>query len=138
MEIVYRSDRPLTAEELRDVLVRSTLGERRPIHDMECMKGMAELGSPLFVTAWAGSRCVGFSRSLTDYSFACYLSDLAVDTAFQRHGIGRRLIDETQKLLGPHCKIILLAAPAAADYYSHIGFEHTPRCWVLQRDKRCV
>lgn len=138
MEITYRNDRPLSAQELRDVLIGSTLGERRPIDDPDAMKGMAENGAPLFVTAWSGSRCIGFARSFTDRVYACYISELAVDTEFQKLGIGRRLIDETQALLGPHCKIILLAAPAAADYYSHIGFESHPRCWILPRDKRCI
>lgn len=136
MTIHYRTDRTLTADELRDVLVRSSLGERRPIDDPDCMKGMVTNGPLLFATAWDGERCVGFARSLTDYVFACYLSDLAVDASCQKMGIGRRLIDETQKLLGPHCKIVLLAAPAAAEYYPRIGFDAHPRCWVLTREKR--
>lgn len=41
----------------------------------------------------------------------------------------------TQQQLGPRCKLILVAAPAANDYYPQRGFTHNPRCWILERDK---
>jgi predicted N-acetyltransferase YhbS len=89
----------------------------------------------LLVTAWDRHTLIGVARSLTDFTYACYLSDLAVDQAYQRQGVGKQLIALTQQQLGPHCKIILLAAPAASDYYPQIGFTHHPRCWILERDK---
>jgi ribosomal protein S18 acetylase RimI-like enzyme len=89
----------------------------------------------ILVTAWDGDKLVGVARTLTDFHYACYLSDLAVDEAYQRRGIGKRLIAVTQEQLGPNCKIILLAAPVANDYYPKIGFDHNPRCWILERDK---
>jgi ribosomal protein S18 acetylase RimI-like enzyme len=129
--IQYRINQPISAAEFIDVLKRSTLAERRPIGDLECMQAMLDHGN-LLVTAHAAERLVGFSRSVTDFQFCCYLSDLAVDTAFQRHGIGKELIRLTHAQLGRHCTLILLAAPAAVDYYPHIGFEHHPQCWVIK------
>ena len=85
----------------------------------------------LLVTAWDGDLLVGVCRSMTDFHFACYLSDLAVDEDYQSLGIGRELMRMTQQQLGPRCSLILLAAPAANDYYPHVGFENNPRCWVL-------
>ncbi|MEP6655344.1 MAG: GNAT family N-acetyltransferase [Myxococcales bacterium] len=128
--IEYRSDRALSADEFTGILVRSTLGERRPLNDRACIEGMVR-NSNLMVTAWEGGTLVGVARSVTDFSYACYLSDLAVDVRYQRTGIGRALVQHTLKRLGPRCKIRLIAAPAAADYYRQIGFVHNERCWEL-------
>lgn len=133
----YAVDRPVDVAQFRDLLVRSTLGERRPIDDARCLEGMLR-HADITATAWDGEKLVGVSRSLTDWTYSCYLADLAVDAAYQRAGIGRQLIDLTQRQLGPLCKIILLAAPAAAEYYPRIGFEHNPRAWLLERDKRVI
>ena len=133
--IAYKSDTALTPVQFIDLLRRSTLAERRPVDDPETIAGMVA-NADLTVTAWDGERLVGVARSVTDFTYCCYLSDLAVDAAYQRQGIGVALIDRTQAQLGPQCKLILLAAPAAADYYAHIGFTHHPRCWILDRDKR--
>ena len=130
----YTLDAPIDTDRFRDLLVRSTLGERRPVDDRDCLRGMLD-NTDILATAWEGEVLVGVSRSLTDWHYSCYLADLAVDVAYQRHGIGRRLIDLTQQQLGPRCKIILLAAPAANDYYARIGFEHNPRAWLLERSQ---
>ncbi len=73
---------------------------------------------------------------MTDFHYACYLSDLAVDQEHQGRGIGKRLQAITQEQLGPRCKLILVAAPAANSYYERLGFAHNPRCWVLDREGR--
>ena len=86
------------------------------------------------MTAWDGDTLVGLSRSMTDFYFACYLSDLAVHEDYQKQGIGKKLQSLTQKELGPRCKIILLAAPGASHYYEPLGFVYDDRCWVLPRD----
>jgi predicted N-acetyltransferase YhbS len=74
---------------------------------------------------------VGISRSLTDFSYATYLADLAVRESHQRRGIGKELIRLTQQASAP-ASIILLAAPAAEQYYPHIGFAHHPQAWILR------
>lgn len=127
--LTYSSDRTVKPDEFKGILVRSTLGERRPVADDEMMKGMIE-NSNLVITCWDGDRLVGISRSVTDFFYCCYLSDLAVDISYQNQGIGKKLIEETSKRLGDLCKIILLSAPAAVDYYPHIGFEKHPQAWT--------
>lgn len=129
--LTYSSDRTVTPDEFKDILVRSTLGERRPVADDEMMKGMIK-NSNLVITCWDGDRLVGISRCVTDFFYCCYLSDLAVDVSYQNQGIGKKLIEETSRLLGNSCKIILLSAPAAVDYYPHIGFENHPQAWIRQ------
>jgi predicted N-acetyltransferase YhbS len=90
-------------------------------------------GGNLTVTAWDGDLLVGISRSITDFHYACYLSDLAVDIAYQNKGIGRKLIALTQDKLGPLCNLILLSAPSAAEYYPRVGFSKHPSAWILNR-----
>lgn len=134
-DIRYSVTDAIDVAQFRDVLVRSTLGERRPLDDHDCLHGMLQ-HADILATAWDGATLIGVSRALTDWHYACYLSDLAVDVAYQRRGIGKQLIDLTQRQLTPPCKIILLAAPAAKDYYGRLGFEHNPRAWMLDSDNR--
>lgn len=135
MDIEYKINASVSVDQFIAVLRASTLGERRPVEDRGCMEGMLK-NSNLTVTAWEGGRLVGIARSLTDFHYACYLSDLAVDKKHQNGGIGKRLQIITQEQLGPRCRLVLIAAPAANTYYAHLGFANNPRCWVLERDRR--
>lgn len=130
MAISFKVNHPVTTDQFIDLLESSTLGERRPIQDRECMAGMV-VHSNLIVTAWDEDLLVGIARSVTDFHYACYLSDLAVHQGYQRSGIGKRLQSLTQAQLGSRCKLILIAAPAANSYYGQIGYTHNDRCWVL-------
>ncbi|WP_372780341.1 GNAT family N-acetyltransferase [Litorivivens sp.] len=131
MSISYRVNQSIPVVKFIDLLERSGLAERRPVADRECIQGMLN-GANLLVTAWDGIRLVGVSRSLTDFHYACYLSDIAVDRDYQHQGIGRELIRMTQKQLGSKTRLILLAAPLAQDYYPKLGFTLHDRCWVLE------
>jgi len=130
-DVVYTVHDAMTPDEFVAVLNASTLGERRPVDDPECIRGMVE-HADLVVTARVDGRLVGVARSVTDFNYCCYLSDLAVDRAFQRRGIGRELIDRTRGAIGPHCHLILLAAPAAVDYYPHVGFTRHDSAWIIR------
>jgi len=134
MSIEYKINTPVSADQFIELLCESTLGERRPINDRECMEGMVN-HSNLMVTAWLGDKLIGIARSMTDFYYACYLSDLAVHKDHQKKGIGKKLQAITQEQLGPQCKLILVAGPAANSYYKHIGFTNNQRCWVLDREK---
>ena len=131
--IEYRDNATITAEQAIDLYKRSTLGERRPIHNVRTFEAMLK-NANLTVTAWDGEALVGISRSLTDFAYVAYLADLAIDQEYQRSGIGKQLIEETKCRLGPECMIVLLAAPKANEYYEHIGFEHNPRAWTLKNN----
>ena len=134
MTIEYKVNAPVTTDQFIGLLLSSTLGERRPVEDGECMAGMID-NSNLIVTAWDDDNLVGIARSMTDFHYACYLSDLAVDRKYQRNGIGKKLQILTQEQLGPKCKLLLVAAPGANSYYEHVGFTNNPRCWILNRDQ---
>lgn len=116
MSIEYQINKPITAEQFVELLQKSTLGQRRPIDDMQCMKGMVE-NSNLTITAWDGGELIGIARSMTDFHYVCYLSDLAVHEKYQKQGLGKRLQVLTQQQLGEKCNLILVAAPGAHSYY---------------------
>ena len=128
-DIEYQVEHDLDAGEFRELLIASTLGERRPIDDPERILAMVK-NANLIVTARHQQRLVGIARSLSDFVYATYLSDLAVHQQYQKMGIGKELIRQT-KLAVPQSKVILLAAPAAIQYYPHIGMTPFEYCFLL-------
>lgn len=132
-EIAYRLEPELTADEFVDVLRRSTLAERRPVKQREAIERMLKHASVIATARTSAGLLVGVSRALTDYGYATYLSDLAVDEAYQRQGIGRELIRRTHEAAGLETTLILLSAPKARDYYPHIGMERHDSCWIIPR-----
>lgn len=134
MNIYYDASRKITEAEFVDLLNRSTLGERRPVDDPKSITAMLRHAN-LLCTAWDGDKLVGVARSLTDFEFCCYLSDLAIDEAYQKRGIGKELIALTKSRLGNKAKIILLAAPKAEGYYPKIGFDAHHSAWILSAER---
>ena len=65
----FTTNEAVSADSLRDILLRSTLGERRPVDDIRCLQGMIEQ-SNLIVTAWEDQLLVGIARSVTDFHYA--------------------------------------------------------------------
>ena len=117
--------------EVLDVYRSSGLGERRPIGDAEIFRAMMR-NANLIVTCRIDGALAGIARSISDFSYVTYLSDIAVSLPYQRSGIGRALIDATRKE-APQAKIVLLSAPAATEYYPHIGFSAHNSAWVLNQ-----
>jgi GNAT superfamily N-acetyltransferase len=132
MTVTYQREPTLSPQEFIDVLVRSTLAERRPIRDLNTIQAMLK-HADVILTARSEGLLIGVSRALTDFAFCTYLSDLAVDQQFQRQGIGRELIRRTHEAAGRHTTLILLAAPKAQTYYPHIGMTRHESCWVIPR-----
>ena len=120
----------MNLDEAIDLYIASTLGERRPVHDRARMEAMLRHAN-LTITAWDGELLVGIARALSDFSFVTYLSDLAVRVSHQKMGIGRELMRRVQSAGGPDAKLLLLAAPAAENYYPRVGFTHHPQAWIL-------
>ena len=87
----------------------------------------------LLLSAWVDNQLVGLARSLTDYAYCCYLSDLAVDKQYQGLGIGKELVQRTQAIIGDEVSLILLSAPDAMSYYPTLGFEPAGNAYVIRR-----
>lgn len=132
MPMVFSVEPTLSAEESQSILRASTLAERRPAQDLDRLDKMLR-HADLVMTARDAGRLVGVARAITDFSYCCYLSDLAVDAQYQRQGIGKRLIEETHRAAGQDTTLILVAAPAAETYYPRIGMKHLSSCWAIPR-----
>ena len=133
MNTLYAIEDHLTADEYIDVCRKS--GLNRPVDQRGRVERLLK-HSNLFVTARQEGRLVGFARSLTDFCFACYLSDLAVDRACQGQGIGKRLIEETKKAAGGELTTtLLLSAPTAMTFYQGIKMPQLDNCFAYRRSK---
>ncbi|GAA0223960.1 GNAT family N-acetyltransferase [Marinomonas primoryensis] len=130
MEVEYKINQTITADQFIGLLSKTSLGARRPIDQVETIDAMLA-NANLLVTAWQGDRLIGVARSVTDFAFCCYLSDIAVDESIQASGIGKTLIRMTKEALKPTCSLILLSAPQAVGYYPKIGFTQHNSAWVL-------
>ena len=141
-QVTYQINSAITPEQFIDVLSKSSLGARRPLDNYYVIKGMLD-NADLLVTAWvseeheeavndseSNKKLIGVARCVTDFSYCCYLSDIAVDEAYQKQGIGKSMIKKIEQQLPPSCKIILLSAPQASDYYPKIGFTKHESAWV--------
>jgi len=131
--IRYAEEPDLSAEEFVDVLRRSTLAERRPVDDAATIAGMLRNAGVILTARDRAGLLVGVSRAITDRCYCTYLSDLAVDEAFQGRGIGKELIRRTHEACGLCTTLVLLAAPKARGYYPHIGLRPHDSCWVVDR-----
>jgi len=135
LEIIFQTDRKITSEQFIKILKDSTLAERRPVDDINRIQKMLVHAS-IMITAWDKDLLVGIARSISDFAHWTYLADLAVHQEYQHKGIGKQLINYTRKITGEDVNMILIAAPAAKDYYSHIGFTRNEQSFVLwENDK---
>lgn len=128
-DIKYTRKDDLGPEEFRQILIRSTLGERRPVFDPERIGHMVRHAN-LIITASHNDEIIGVARSISDFSFCTYLSDLAVDERYQKQGVGKKLIEYTRRA-APEAKLILLSAPKAVDFYPRIGMKRHDQCFYL-------
>ncbi len=130
--IQYQINTPLSTDEV--IRVFNASGITRPTHDTARIETMFA-NANLIVSAWHDGVLVGVARGLTDHSYCCYLSDLAVDKAYQQQGIGDALLKQTRQALGPEVSLILLSAPAAMGYYPKVGFTAADHAFVIKRER---
>jgi GNAT superfamily N-acetyltransferase len=107
-------------------------GINRPTTDYERISRMYA-NSNLIVTAWDENKLVGIARSLTDFCYCCYLSDLAVREEYKRKGVGKKMIEITKEVAGDQSMLLLLAAPAAMEYYPKVGLEKIDNGFIIKR-----
>ena len=128
-QFIYTDEEPIDADQFLAVLLGSGLADRRPVDDRARIASMV-LNADIMMTAWSGDTLVGVARSVTDFAYCCYLSDLCVLKDYAGRGSGRALIDHTASRLAPDCSLILLSAPQAVDYYPKQGFAPHDSAWV--------
>ncbi|MCL4336561.1 MAG: GNAT family N-acetyltransferase [Candidatus Thermoplasmatota archaeon] len=132
LNVVYEKKGTVNANELSELFKKS--GINRPYEDLDRMQRMIE-NSDMLVTARIDGQLVGIARSLTDYSYCCYLSDLAVDKKYQKMGIGKEMVHRTREQLSEEVSLILLSAETALNYYPKIGFDRVDNAFVIKRKR---
>ncbi|MEO6908186.1 MAG: GNAT family N-acetyltransferase [Abditibacteriaceae bacterium] len=132
MEIEYRVGVIPEVEELIELFIRA--GLNRPTSDVARIQRMYA-NANLVITAWEKNKLIGVARSLTDFCFCCYLSDLAVRLDYQKQGIGKQLIELTREQIGEQTSLILLAAPGAINYYPKVGMNKVPNGFMIPRTR---
>ena len=130
MEILYSFDKRPTADQIIELY--DNAGLPRPTHDKERIQKMFD-NSNLIVTAWDNELLVGVSRSITDWVWACYLSDLAVRREYKKEGIGKHLIQLTREKVGDQSMVSLLSVPTAMEYYPKVGFVKQESSFIINR-----
>jgi len=132
MNITYQTSLTPTTEAIIEVYNSS--GINRPTHDADRIARMYA-GSNLIVSVWDGDKLVGVARSVTDFCYCCYLSDLAVRKEYQHLGIGKELVRLTKETIGDESMLLLLSAPSAMEYYPKIGMEKMDNAFMIKRSK---
>ena len=130
--IIYKSNETITAEQLSQVF--RTSGIKRPVDNLPRLQKMLDNGD-ILITAWDDDQIVGIARSITDYSYCCYLSDLAVNKSYQSLGIGKELVRQTQQQISEEVALILLSSPIAMEFYPRIGFQKIENGYIIPRQR---
>lgn len=132
MAIEYKINTQLRSEDVSAVFKSS--GIKRPWEDLPRIQKMID-HADVIISAWDEERLVGIARVITDFSYCCYLSDLAVIKDYQKTGIGTELVRHLTEHLGEEVSLLLLSAPSAMEYYPRIGFEKTEKAFLIPRLK---
>lgn len=130
-EIEYKINAPVNSEKI--IALYADCGLPRPIEDKMRIEQMFA-NSNLIISAWSGGELVGLARSLTDFSWCCYLADLAVRKDFQKSGVGRALVEKTRETVGKNSMVLLLSVRGALEYYPKIGMKTVENAFIFDRE----
>ena len=135
-EVAYAREPDLPLADFARVLEESGLGATRPLGDLERLGRMLTQAN-LVMTArrGPGGELLGVARCVTDFSWCCYVSELAVGRAAQGLGVGRGLLDAAQAELGPEVSVILLSMQDAVGFYERIGMARQDDAFAFRRQR---
>lgn len=132
LKITYKDIKDIKPEDVSRVFMKS--GIKRPDQDLDRLERMIK-NADIVITAWEAGKMIGIARAITDYAYCCYLSDLAVDSEYQKCGIGSELLNQVREKIGEEASIVLLSAPGAMEYYPKVGFQKTDKAFIIARTK---
>ena len=123
--VMIREER-VTAEEYIDFLKRTDLGSQYPEERFE--ERIVRLVQTVSISLTARNEqglLVGVLFGLTDFAYWLYITDLGVDRAYTRQGIGRRLMKAAHKLAGGEkdIAVYLIANESAVPFYEKCGMK---------------
>lgn len=130
--ISYLETKQVSSTDVATVFKNS--GIKRPYEDLERIERMIN-NADVLITAWDEGKMVGVARAITDFSYCCYLSDLAIDNEYQKQGIGKELVSRVQRIIGDECSLVLISSPIAKEYYPRLGFSENDKAYTIARKK---
>ncbi|WP_026954624.1 GNAT family N-acetyltransferase [Algoriphagus vanfongensis] len=134
--ISYQIEKEISLEEYISILESSTLSKRRPMENHSQLRRMIS-GSNLIITARSEGKLVGLLRALSDFSFRCFIADLAVDASYQKQGIGKTLLQEARNS-AEDARLFLFAAETAIPFYHKLGFYPHNHCFQLKPEDKLL
>lgn len=132
--VTHAEEPGLPVSDFRRVLVESGLGAVRPVDDEARLAAMLA-GANFILTARREGALVGVARCLTDRSWTCYVAELAVSRQAQGLGVGRGLLDEARRRLGPTVSLVLASVPQAVGFYARAGMLPMPDAFQFRRER---
>lgn len=118
----------LSAGEYIDFLKRTDLGRQYPKEDFAArIETLVRNVQISLVLRNAEGQIVGTCFGLTDFAYWLMLTDLGVDREYERHGIGRLLVETAHGLAGGERRIILCAYvnDGAIPFYRKLGMKES-------------
>lgn len=116
----------LTAAEYISFLARTDLGTQYPRERFEeRIPRLLQNASLSLAARNEEGLLVGALLGLTDFAYWLYVTDLGVDRAYERQGIGRRLMQEALTLAGGEkdIAVYLIANENAVPFYEKLGMK---------------
>ena len=116
----------LTAAEYIGFLARTDLGSQYPRERFETrIPKLLNNASVSLAARNEDGLLVGALLGLTDFAYWLYVTDLGVDRAYERQGIGRRLMREALNLAGGEkdIAVYLIANENAVPFYEKLGMK---------------
>lgn len=124
-DITIREER-LSPSAYIDFLKRTDLGSQYPKERFEARIARLVASVSVSLVARNGEgTVVGVLFGLTDFAYWLYVTDLGVDRAYARRGIGRRLMKEAHRLAGGErdIAVYLVANENAVPFYEKLGMK---------------
>lgn len=126
----------LSPEEYIDFLKRTDLGSQYPKERFE--ERVARLLKNATISLAARNESgimVGVLLGLTDYAYWLYVTDLGVDRAYERQGIGSELMRTAHELAGgkKDIAVYLIANEEAIPFYEKLGMKKSDEVMEYNR-----
>ncbi|HEQ1856533.1 TPA: GNAT family N-acetyltransferase [Providencia alcalifaciens] len=128
--ITYKVNHSISVDDFLNLLKQSPLDTFVPTDDVALLDSMLN-NADLLISAWVDEQVVGFARAITDFSFCCYISEIAVDTQYLHQGVGKHLLRLTAEELPPECHLIFRSTPDSQNTYPKLGFNPCPNTWHI-------
>ena len=116
----------ITADEYINFLKRTDLGKQYPKERFrERIEKLVGNVSISLVARNENNTVVGVLFGLTDFAYWLYVTDLGVDRAYERQGIGKQLMKTAHKIAGGEKDIALylIANENAVPFYEKLGMK---------------